>query len=503
MIITCNECSTSFSLDDSLIKPDGSKVRCSVCKNVFTAHASQKKSEAPAQDDVESIPDSAPALDEISGLEMEDKDFSFEDTDFDLDTEDEGGLPDQNEFEFETQEISSGTDEVSDDDFDDMEFEPLKEDDEPEEFSLSLEDSDPQPPLEESSGPSQEEFELEFDMDDDPADDLSIPDKDNDMPESGLEIMQEPDDQTMTLTLEDEEPQEDTLILEDDEPHEQSLSLESGEPDMNTESAEEDDESLDEITPEEDFSAYDEDLTRGATSNTGTDGHSSSLAKSAFTSTEKEEPSDEDSLLDKAGAGPLMEVDEKPLRKKKKSGVGLFVLLLVLMFLLVAGAYVASIMTGYKIPYLSDIKIPVLEQYLKKAAPPPPADLKPVPNESSVNGRFVSHTGNKTLFVITGRIDNPTGSALNYIEVQGTLSTKDTPAAKTKNVFCGNIISEDMLKSGDIEEISKLLEVREGANNSNVNIKPGASIPFMIVFYDLPDKLQNYYVKVVGFAKAP
>ncbi len=36
MIITCEECSTRFTLDDSLVKPDGSKVRCSLCKHIFT-----------------------------------------------------------------------------------------------------------------------------------------------------------------------------------------------------------------------------------------------------------------------------------------------------------------------------------------------------------------------------------------------------------------------------------------------------------------------------------
>ena len=37
MIITCEECSTSFNLDEKLIKPSGSKVRCSKCKHVFVA----------------------------------------------------------------------------------------------------------------------------------------------------------------------------------------------------------------------------------------------------------------------------------------------------------------------------------------------------------------------------------------------------------------------------------------------------------------------------------
>ena len=38
MIISCNECDSSFSVDDSLIKDTGSKVRCSKCNSVFTAY---------------------------------------------------------------------------------------------------------------------------------------------------------------------------------------------------------------------------------------------------------------------------------------------------------------------------------------------------------------------------------------------------------------------------------------------------------------------------------
>ncbi len=36
MIIKCDKCQTSFKLPDEKIKPEGIKVRCSKCKNVFT-----------------------------------------------------------------------------------------------------------------------------------------------------------------------------------------------------------------------------------------------------------------------------------------------------------------------------------------------------------------------------------------------------------------------------------------------------------------------------------
>ena len=37
MIITCEECNSSFSINDNMIKDTGSKVRCSKCDNVFVA----------------------------------------------------------------------------------------------------------------------------------------------------------------------------------------------------------------------------------------------------------------------------------------------------------------------------------------------------------------------------------------------------------------------------------------------------------------------------------
>jgi predicted Zn finger-like uncharacterized protein len=38
MIIQCEKCRTKFNLDESLLKNDGSKVRCSLCKHVFMAY---------------------------------------------------------------------------------------------------------------------------------------------------------------------------------------------------------------------------------------------------------------------------------------------------------------------------------------------------------------------------------------------------------------------------------------------------------------------------------
>jgi len=38
MIITCENCSIRFNLDETLLNPAGSKVRCSKCQHIFLAY---------------------------------------------------------------------------------------------------------------------------------------------------------------------------------------------------------------------------------------------------------------------------------------------------------------------------------------------------------------------------------------------------------------------------------------------------------------------------------
>lgn len=69
MIIICNSCNSRFNIDERLIKPQGSKVKCSKCQTVFVVHPPKQEEEMPP------VPP-APALldDEDSGVDIE-KDF--------------------------------------------------------------------------------------------------------------------------------------------------------------------------------------------------------------------------------------------------------------------------------------------------------------------------------------------------------------------------------------------------------------------------------------------
>ena len=73
MIITCENCSTSFNLDDKFLKPSGSKVRCSKCKHIFTAFpatALEEKEAPPAETPVDE-PESAAEEAAVPGMAPE------------------------------------------------------------------------------------------------------------------------------------------------------------------------------------------------------------------------------------------------------------------------------------------------------------------------------------------------------------------------------------------------------------------------------------------------
>jgi predicted Zn finger-like uncharacterized protein len=67
MIITCEACNTSFNLDDKMLKPTGSKVRCSVCANVFTAFPQQEPTPEPEAE--APTPEPAPAAGDTSDVD--------------------------------------------------------------------------------------------------------------------------------------------------------------------------------------------------------------------------------------------------------------------------------------------------------------------------------------------------------------------------------------------------------------------------------------------------
>lgn len=193
---------------------------------------------------------------------------------------------------------------------------------------------------------------------------------------------------------------------------------------------------------------------------------------------------------------------EKSGKVKQTGGFFSFIFKFLFLLIIIAAVFLAvysySVVTGDKIPYVSDLQIPIIDQYLKKPAPKPEPVLV-YPTDPSVSARFIANEKTGNLFVISGKVVNDSSIFISHIQVQGTLVTKDKVRAKSKTAFCGNILTDEQLEKEDMAKIDEILARKTGDNNTNVKIRPQGMVQFMIVFSDLPDLLQNFEVKVAGF----
>ena len=544
MVITCEECSTRFNLDESLLKEEGSRVRCCRCRHVFTVFPPltplvleeslpqddpQEKEDAghsssdeldeftldneldlgfsvdpdklTLDDDLNGTADSETALTEESfdlGAPMDDNDDFFLDDDLELD---------QSQNQDDGLEMSDQKDDnpAMDGDSDELEFDGEMDFDDA--FELELEDygdldlNAPDSPSGEHAGDSDLDldFNLELDLDTPPDQDV---DADLVAPEQtvdgdlGMDDNRDEGELDFDLEMDFLEPERDTPTTEQEQPEQEiNLSefddvLEAGEEDLGAEDPEPiaGDISLDAPDPVE------------------------SIGEALLINGQDTPDSDPD----QREKDPLSTIREKltetaieppPLdfgiqeEFKKPVKIGKPVIAVLLLAILVLAGYSACIFYGIKIPYMSTVKVPFLSEFLKPT-PPVPVPINLAPDKKSVNGRFVTNTIAGTLFVITGSVTNTSKEICNHIKIKGVLITRDKVKAKTKTVFCGNLIDEDQLKTVDMNQIDTLLARETGNNLSNVNIQPGRSVPFMVVFSDLPENLENFTVNVDGFDRA-
>jgi predicted Zn finger-like uncharacterized protein len=101
-----------------------------------------------------------------------------------------------------------------------------------------------------------------------------------------------------------------------------------------------------------------------------------------------------------------------------------------------------------------------------------------------LRGYYLEGQKSGKVFVIEGLAVNHWDESRSFIKVKGTLLDAKGEKVEEKTVYCGNILSEKDLKEMPKEAIEKSLSSQFGVSFSNVNIAPGKSVPFMIVFID-------------------
>jgi predicted Zn finger-like uncharacterized protein len=302
-------------------------------------------------------------------------------------------------------------------------------------------------------------------------------------------------DAVMTEAAESKEPElELNLDLGDDMTDTESAQdiSEPGEEDLEFKLLDSDEETLQFGATQAHATQIDDGLTAGSDPGATTD----DFATDDFS--ESRDLEDQTDITDQIGTGFPPPV--KPRRSRKPVLAVFFLLLLSLIGYVVIqnlGIHIPYV-SDIKIPYLSDAKIPYLSGLLKSGDQDVAGNLKIIPMGKTISHKFIENTAAGNIFVIKGRVRNDYNHPRSHIKITGKLYRRDKALAKTATVYCGNVLTESDLAKMNITVINKRLQNRFGDKRSNIKVKAGKTIPFLIVFNKLPANLDEYTVEVSG-----
>jgi hypothetical protein len=116
----------------------------------------------------------------------------------------------------------------------------------------------------------------------------------------------------------------------------------------------------------------------------------------------------------------------------------------------------------------------------------------------TIDAKYIENQTAGKLLVISGQVRNDYKHPRSHIQIAGKLFNKDGSVAQSATVYAGNMIPTLDLARLELTKIKDLLQNKSGQRKSNLNVKNSRVVPFMIVFDQLPDGLDEYAVEVVG-----
>ncbi len=184
--------------------------------------------------------------------------------------------------------------------------------------------------------------------------------------------------------------------------------------------------------------------------------------------------------------------DQPPLRSKRFPKKLIFLSLLLILAL---GILIALSRFG------ADIKIPFISQdqdkiEIRQQTEFSEEDVKDISLEN-IRQYFVSNDKAGQLFVIEGQAVNNFNVPKSMIKLRVSLYDSGGSVLREKDLLCGNMASLFQLQVSSQEELESILQSRLGVLTSNKHVAPGNYTPFMIVFYNPPDEMQEFGIEVI------
>lgn len=138
--------------------------------------------------------------------------------------------------------------------------------------------------------------------------------------------------------------------------------------------------------------------------------------------------------------------------------------------------------------------VPLMER-INGTAPAPM--VQPQVRLTGLNGYFVNNKDAGQLFVIQGQATNEFPEIRSAITVKGALYDKNGKLLVQQTVFCGNRLDDTALQELPFASISEAMNNQFGDSLTNLNVAPGKTLPFTIVFRNFPPELAEFTVESV------
>ena len=115
----------------------------------------------------------------------------------------------------------------------------------------------------------------------------------------------------------------------------------------------------------------------------------------------------------------------------------------------------------------------------------------------NVRQYYVSNEKAGQLFVIEGKAVNNFKTPKEMIKLEATLFDEKGGSLASQEELAGNTVSLFQLQVMTRDELKNALSSQVGVLTNNTNIASGGEAPFMVVFFDPPEAVKEFGVKVI------
>ncbi len=104
------------------------------------------------------------------------------------------------------------------------------------------------------------------------------------------------------------------------------------------------------------------------------------------------------------------------------------------------------------------------------------------------------------IIVIEGKVKNNFETAREFIRLEAELYDTEGKVLASRSQLAGTCLSFSQLKILDKAELENALNSKPGILAANVNVMPGAEVPFMVVFTEIPAGASDFKVRIAEAA---